>query len=185
MNYFHMAFYTPLRDQLNLCGVHVNYPSKRHFHSMEHNLIIVKRILDANPHSLLSGSLALSLQGISLDRYLTDIDIWMPRNIEFRPIHGMDFADSGWWYPRGSHLVLSFIYQDDANENPLFIDIFKAREEHYCAPNSININGIRMVLPVDILKFKLEHAMATNESDNKHAQDLIRMHQAKIRNSSS
>ncbi len=50
---------------------------------------IALKILVANPNALLSGSLALNLQGLKTKRIPSDIDIYVPWGVKFEKLEDM------------------------------------------------------------------------------------------------
>lgn len=139
---------------------------------MTQNLIVLaKQILDINPFALVSGSLALNVQGIRTLREPTDLDIWMPSDFEFCPIKGMELYDGARWYKELHHRRLAFCIWD--RDDMVRIDIFKPISPDYPRPGRAEGQGLDMVSAIDILKFKLELALDKSNPDNKHLEDLI------------
>jgi hypothetical protein len=137
----------------------------------EHLITLAKQILDINPFALVSGSLALNVQGIRTLREPTDLDIWMPIDYEFCPIEGMELYDGARWYRELHHRRLAFCIGD--RDDMLRIDIFKPISTDYPRPERTVAQGLDMISAIDILKFKLEHAFDKSNPDHKHLEDLL------------
>lgn len=136
---------------------------------MEKLLNIAKVILAVNRDAILSGSLALKLQGKQTRREPEDIDIWISDG-HITPIPGMSTLESSDQYSESTYVRHSYIIDG------IQIDFFypaEIKEE----PAWRFHEGFKVILPEEILKFKIEHAFDTNypEGQQKHLEDLAFM----------
>lgn len=138
----------------------------------------VKEILAANPKCLLSGSLALKMQGVKTMREPKDIDIYMPYGLELILIPDMmyssnadnaDYPDDGW--DRQEYTYRGFkvdVFTED------YEPIHRDGETIYMF-NSTESKGINMVDKLDIIKFKASHSFGDHYTRYKHRNDIIYM----------
>lgn len=137
---------------------------------MENKLLeIAKEIIKANPSALLSGSLALRLQGLQTRREPTDIDLWMPKGKIINTIENMLIDSNSSHYEEITHQRQSYVIGD------VKIDIFQPNTYSDYQPFTAILQGVNMILAMEILKFKVEHAFDPCYEDTKlkHLQDLI------------
>jgi len=138
---------------------------------MEKLIVIVKKIISANPNCLLSGSLAINLQGYKTRRDPSDIDLWISGHNHFIPIDGMEEDEGSDHYEEITHSRMS--YKLDGVK----IDVFAPVEWHKFYPlvTYSHDHNFRMLNIGEILKFKVEHSFDDVYYDEqaKHAQDII------------
>jgi hypothetical protein len=136
---------------------------------MDKLIAIAKEIIKANPKALLSGSLALRLQGLQTRREPTDIDLWLPKGVRINTIDNMMIDSNSSHYEEITHHRESFIIGD------VKIDIFQPASWCDYNPYTAISQGVNMVLAMEILKFKVEHAFDPYYEDTKlkHLQDLV------------
>jgi len=136
---------------------------------MEKLLEIAKEILKENPKCLLSGSLAINLQGFKTRREPSDIDLWFPKIDGFKKLEGMVFDTSSTHYEEIDHHRDSFMLGETK------IDVFFPHWAVDPRVGRVIKNGIQMVPMEKILNFKMEHALDQYYEDveNKHALDII------------
>lgn len=133
---------------------------------MENLLNIAEEILAVNPDALLSGSVALNLQGKKTRREPEDIDIWI-KDGKIKTIPGMSNLDASDQYDESTYIRQSYIYKG------VQIDFFYPAEQER-EPYWRFYEGFKSILPEEIMKFKLDHALDTNypEGQEKHLLDL-------------
>src|SRR6187399_154564 len=139
---------------------------------MEKLLEIAKQIMAANKSCLLSGSVALKLQGVAIMREPKDIDIYLPVNVEFAPIPGMklcanednaEYPEDGW-----ERQEYSFDGVKVDVFTPDYVDTMPDYELE-----SVAINGINCINKCDIIKFKASHAFGDHWTRYKHRNDIV------------
>lgn len=136
----------------------------------EQLLEIARKIQELNPTFLISGSLALHFNGVKLRSDPKDIDVWQPLKTEIVLPEKSRFYDGGDGYEESAYDRKSYII-DEAK-----VDFFIGFEdcdtfdysEHYKV-----IQGVKFLLPDEILKFKISHAVDKNYEGIKHKLDLI------------
>lgn len=142
---------------------------------MEKLIELAKKILAANPDGRLSGSLALRIQGIKTRRDVEDIDIWIPGAAKI--IEGME----AWSSSQDQYEEDSFS-RDSYMIDGVQIDFFTPLEYPEVEPHWRMHEGIPVLLPYEIMKFKLQHGFDDTYliGQEKHLEDLIFMIKDKI-----
>jgi len=136
---------------------------------MEKILELVKKIVELNPNIILSGSVALNLQQVKTRTAPNDIDFLLP------------FGSAKLKLPKDSNEVKDY--------NPDDYDSDEYRRERYKCDNVefdvfiqqsetmhmevIKRQGIRQLNKVDIISFKIKHALDFSVSRNKQKFDII------------
>jgi hypothetical protein len=127
------------------------------------------KILKANPDCFLSGSLALSIQGIKTRRQPHDIDIYLPFNGNFKFIEGLvvskndqndEYDDD--WYERESY-----------EAEGVKVDVFTPKNETIPMPRTACEKGLEMIYKSDIIGFKVDHSFGEHWTRVKHKDDVI------------
>jgi len=141
---------------------------------MKNNRLIsvFDKIKIRNPEIVLSGSLALNLQGIKTRRNPEDLDLFIPYGYSFINDNEKEFVD--FITREGSQNKESDFNRDVSNLDGVKIDIFQPLRNI----NPFNIItceelNIRMIDKVDILKMKISHALDDKHSRFKHKDDII------------
>lgn len=136
---------------------------------MEKLIEVAKQILAINPDCLLSGSLALKLQGIMTRREPKDIDIYLPYKKIFNKIEGMrNYDNKGAGYPLDNWDRNSFMLGE------IQIDVFTPENSYVPILNEGDkVKGISVIDSADIIKFKVSHALGTHWTKYKHRDDII------------
>jgi len=137
---------------------------------------LAKRILKANPKAMLSGSFAMKLQGVDLRREPEDLDIWIPGEVKI--IEGMEIYNSSSRYPDEDFIRESYIIDG------VQVDFFVPVEYPEVEPKWRYEAGLKVLLPEEIMKFKLEHGFDDYSpiGQAKHLEDLIFIMQNKLKN---
>ena len=130
---------------------------------------IANKIIEKNPSALISGSIAIKLQGYETRREPSDIDIWMPAKSKFIPIEGMVYDSDSDHYEEVHHHRKSFKLGE------IKIDTFIPVYNYQYVARRVFKEGLPMMDIPEILKFKIEHAFDEYYEDEqlKHLQDLI------------
>lgn len=135
---------------------------------------IAQKILKQNPGAALSGSLVLKAQGVPLRREPKDIDIYLPRFVEFNLLPGMKEDENDHdAYDEEYFMRRSYKYEG------FQIDTFTPHEESEkdesteLFPDMDFDLGCKIISKFDILRLKMEHAFGEHYSRFKHRQDLI------------
>lgn len=137
---------------------------------------IAIRVLDKNPHALISGSLALILQGYQIGRIPGDIDILIPDETDFFPLSDMTISNEGFYeFIMENHLFairgLRAIGSYEMANN-LIIEVYQQQISKAQSPKRVLANGIPTLCEFEILKHKLNliHYRVQRE---KHLNDII------------
>ncbi len=144
---------------------------------MKEKLIeVYKKIQELNPMIVLSGSLALSLQGIKIPREPHDIDIFIPIQWkdDFKLPEGMKFKEEDLCgYSQVEFFRRGFILDE------IHIDVFFPESEdsfHPFETVGMYYKGeqyVEMLKWDDIVSFKLSHGFDKSESKVKHKADVL------------
>lgn len=142
---------------------------------------ISQQIQQLNPGFLLSGSVALYLQGCDIRRQPEDIDFFIPTDHDpIDPImpNGYKKETLHWdkdatyedcdfirlpFKKQGYPKVEFFYYNKDESDKSGNVFL-----EHYSSPNKL-----RMIDKVDIMQLKITHAMSDQGNPLKHKLDII------------
>ena len=134
-------------------------------------LILAKQILKVNDKCALSGSLALNNQGIRTKREPEDIDIYLPKDVEFILIPGMiendDFNKDD--YRNDEWIRTQYII------NKIKVDVFTPQVDFEFPLVIVRSNRIDVVRTEEIIKFKVAFAFDDHSSAEKHRVDVIYM----------
>lgn len=146
---------------------------------MIHLIEVANKIIQLNKHCLLSGSMAINLQGYKTRREPNDIDLWLPSNEKLVALQEMEYDGDSDHYEEIDHHRTSFKLGE------IKIDVFTPVYGCKYNPRRIQINGIAMVRVDDILKFKLDHVFDEIYEDegNKHCEDFIFILNSKLKTS--
>lgn len=144
---------------------------------IERLLQIVSLCKVINKDIILSGSLALHVQGINLRNEPGDIDILLPFKSNFSGAFGELASETD-----ESILRLESGYEDDnyysrrsflyGKYSDIKIDVFTVNNESILLDTCI-YNSIKMLTKQEIIKFKFDHALCNASSKVKHQMDLI------------
>ena len=145
-------------------------------------LNLFKLIKIVNPSAVLSGSLAMSLQGIELRSLPNDLDLYMPYGSPpFQPLVGFcdlqeesylfqgDFNRRSFEYNLGPHKIKIDVFQP-------FVESYQEPEKNYYTElKQVAVENIVCIEYLSILQFKLKHAFDKSNkiSSMKQAGDLI------------
>ncbi len=131
---------------------------------------LAKEILKANLNCMLSGSLALKLQGIKTRREPQDLDIYLPYGQALNAIPGMSYIP-----PAGEYPPDNWDRKDYVKDN-ITINIFTPENANVARLNEgESWVDIKMVCAYDIIKFKVQHAFADHWTRFKHKDDIMWM----------
>lgn len=136
-------------------------------------LNLFKKIKAVNPDIILTGSNALSLQGIKLRTEPNDLDLLLPKSVkEFNTIEGFEFIEQQEYPNDEPGFMWSYHYK--LKDSIIKIDIFQGLNS-YIEPRKIKLESVGWcTYYLDILQFKLKHSFANNRlSSKKQASDLI------------
>jgi hypothetical protein len=130
---------------------------------------VAQELIKRNQNVLLTGSLALNLQGYKTRREPSDIYISMPPKTSFHKLDGMDFIESSDSYDESDY------QRDSYNLNGIKIDVFYPIEdiELPYSISRLNEDLIKTVSWFEILKFKLQHSFDDKYPDKKHREDIM------------
>ena len=136
---------------------------------------LAKQIMAVNPECLISGSLALVMQGIKIRREPQDLDIYLPYGEKFTKIEGMYSVPKNGEYPPENWNRESYVLAK------IQIDVFTPDDSDEKGLNAGGWFGdIGTVRPSDIIKFKFDHALGEHWTKHKHATDIIYMMAANV-----
>ncbi len=130
---------------------------------------IAQRILVANPKALLSGSLALNLQGLKTKRNPSDIDIYIPWGEKFEKIEDMMVRNNEEDYDDEDYQIFQYMV------NGVKVDIFTPMHDSVPELEIRKVFVCRCVHFADIMKFKIKHSLNNQATSYKHKQDLVYM----------
>lgn len=119
---------------------------------------IAKEILSINPGCALSGSLALKANGLSIRREPKDIDIYLPWGVSFTKLESMTrFTGTGDNddYPEDDY------NRDSYKVDRIQVDVFSPVGADVPPLEFSPIDGLNVVNSLDIIKFKISHALFT------------------------
>lgn len=132
---------------------------------MEKLLEIYKIILASNPTAALSGSCALKLHNVSLAHEPKGIDVYIPRGHVFiDKIPGLIYDQNIRYENTDNHLT----YQYEG----IKVDVFICPDQDGDLRSNV-YNGISLVEPYEIIKFKIDYCFDHSESRFKHRDDVI------------
>jgi hypothetical protein len=143
---------------------------------------IAQQIQQLNPGFLLSGSVALYLQGCDIRRQPEDIDFFIPTDISpinpimpegykeekliFNEDHTYEDCDFVRMpFKKQGCPKVEFFYYNGEGETDKSENVFL---EHYSSPMKL-----RMIDKVDIMQLKITHAMSDQGNPLKHKLDII------------
>lgn len=136
---------------------------------------VVNIIMEEYPQLLLSGSLALNLQGIKTRRAPGDVDFYVNDMFFYPKIDGL--------VPLRAGDLEDDLYEDDYFERMPYkygdikVDFFKPVDNHdeMIRLTPISVQGIQCVLFSDIIGMKVRHAYGKHFSRYKHKDDIVYM----------
>lgn len=140
--------------------------------NQEQLIEIAKEIVALNPECLLSGSLALNLQGMKTLREPKDLDFYLPYKVELKKPEGMieseDYGDNGEYDDEGCRRR-GFKYKG------VKIDIFQPEDEDlgFNYTSNLRTHNMPCVQKLEILALKIHHAFGDASTKYKHRNDLI------------
>jgi DNA polymerase-3 subunit epsilon len=140
---------------------------------LEDLLQIYHLIKKENPRAILTGSVALTMQNITLRKEPSDLDVHLPTSSKpftapegFQLIEQENYADG--------EFVLRKSYMYNFNLKNIKIDVFQPSHSGGVDPCSITIDNIEYTHFIDIISYKLKHAFnKTSPSSHKHAWDIV------------
>lgn len=137
---------------------------------MENLIEIAKQIIEANPGAVLSGSIAINLQGIKTRKPPNDIDILMPIDIPFKKIPGMNYT------PHAMDEDYESYYERDSYKiGDIKIDVFFPAHNKVYPLFTEKMNGLELVRFDEVIKFKVKFALSECTSREKHQMDIVYM----------
>lgn len=139
---------------------------------MDKLIELAKQIIEVNPTLILSGSIALKLQGVNIRREPSDIDFFIPYGQYFKLLTGM----------KDVKIEMAEFYEDEEYELTRFsigqttIDVLRPFESD-CRPlHTYTFKGIKLIHRDDIIAFKMKFALdSMSYSRWKHKDDIIHM----------
>jgi hypothetical protein len=129
--------------------------------------VIALQILKANPNALLSGSLALNLQGLKTKRVPSDVDIYLPWGQKFEKIENMVTRDLEEDYDNEDYQIFQYMVSG------VKVDVFTPMHDSVPELEVRKVFVCRCVQFSDILKFKIKHSLNGSSTSWKHKHDLI------------
>ena len=102
---------------------------------LHHLLQVFRKVKSANPSIILSGSVGLALQNITMAREPEDLDLYLPFGNDFIPLDGMLIKDAVFYLNNSTLLAedeyyrISFEYGGKCNDafSYLKIDVFQPK----------------------------------------------------------
>ncbi len=137
---------------------------------MEKLIEVAKKVINKNPHALLSGSLALHLQKVDTRRLPTDVDIFLPFNQPLVLVEGMKELKSDDKEHYESYFDVTSYKLDGIK-----VDVFTPLEEGFTIPEYLSLwrSEVPCVEMSEIIRFKIEHSFGEHFTRYKHKDDII------------